>query len=112
MNKAQQKRHANLQNPAITTIDNKHTELLDDFRVIETITIPNLESELATLKSRFKKAIHLDEKLEIRDCIRDTKAKMRDLKNRKKNYLLDNSKYIFDYFEQKKQISMVSNITN
>lgn len=112
MNKAQQKRHANMQNPAITSIDNKHTEMLDEIYNTETVLIPKLEQELSMLKTRGKNIDQLDEKLDIRDRIRDIKLELRKLKNKKQNYLLDNSKYVFDYFEQKKQISMVSNITN
>ena len=28
----------------------------------------------------------------------------KELKNKKKNYFLDNSKYIFEYFENKKKV--------
>jgi len=112
MNKAQQKRYANLQNPAITSIDIKHSELLDDFYKIDTILIPKLEAELNVLKKKGKTTIILDEKLDIRDRIRDAKIELRGLKNKKKVYLLDNSKFVFDYFEQKKQISVDSNIPN
>ena len=112
MNKAQQKRYANLQNPAITSIDIKHSELLDDFYKIDTILIPKLEAELNVLKKKGKTTIILDEKLDIRDRIRDAKIELRGLKNKKKVYLLDNSKFVFDYFEQKKQISVDSNLPN
>jgi hypothetical protein len=33
---------------------------------------------------------------------------IKELKNKKKEYFLDNSKYIFDYFENKKNISNIN----
>ena len=43
----------------------------------------------------------------------EIKNKIKELKNKKKEYFLDNSKYIFEYFENKKNISNEeSNIVN
>ena len=43
--------------------------------------------------------------MDIKDQIKDITGQLRDLKNKKSDYFLDNSKYIFDYFENKKSIS-------
>ena len=50
--------------------------------------------------------------MNIRDRIIAINAEISTLKNKKKKYLLDNAKHIFDYFEQKKQISEDSNTVN
>jgi hypothetical protein len=96
------------------TIDEKHTEMLNRFHEIETTTIPNLQAEKTRLKTIIPtlKDNQIDEYMDICDKINDIRSQIRNLKSQKKMYLLDNSKYIFDYFEQKKQISNSSNTTN
>lgn len=96
------------------TIDEKHTEMLNLFHEIETTTIPNLVAEKTRLKNLIPtlKDHQIDEYMDIRDKILAIQVQMRSLKSQKKHYLLENSKYIFDYFEQKKQISNTSNLTN
>ena len=98
----------------INTIDEKHTEMLDRFQEIETITIPAIHAEINTLKQKITtlKENQIAVYLDMRDKIFALKSQIRTLKSQKKRYLLDNSKYIFDYFEQKKQISISSNTTN
>jgi hypothetical protein len=90
-----------------TTIDEKHTEMLNQFHEDETKTIPLLTQEIETLKTRLEELSEsqIDQKMEIKDKIRYNKSKIRELTNQKKRYLLDNSKYIFGYFEEKKDIS-------
>jgi hypothetical protein len=96
------------------TIDEKHTEMLNLFHDIETTTIPNLQVEKTRLKDIIPtlKDYQIDEYMDIRDKILAIQVQIRSLKSQKKQYLLENSKYIFDYFEQKKQISNTSNLTN
>jgi hypothetical protein len=43
--------------------------------------------------------------LELLDDLNEIKSKIKELKKKKKEYFLDNSKYIFEYFENKKNIS-------
>ena len=104
-----QKKHTTPQNNTTTkTIDEKHTELLNEFDKIETETIPQLQDENEKLKEILKSKIHSDnieKKMEIKDKIKKNKELLKDMKQKKKNYLLENSKYIFNYFEQKKEIS-------
>jgi hypothetical protein len=42
--------------------------------------------------------------MEIKDRIKEVNESIKELKARKTNYFLDNSKYIFEYFENKKNI--------
>jgi len=97
----------NTQKELHTTIDLKHTEMLAHFQNIETVMIPELLNEKQALKARIAtlKETQIDDYMDICDQIRAIQQRIRSLKQEKKQYLLDNSKYIFHYFEQKQQIS-------
>jgi len=96
-----------LQKPHINTIDEKHTEMLSWFNDIETTIVPQLTVAIETLKNQIHTLSdnQIELFMEIKDQIKIHKAKIRYLKSQKKRYLLENSKYIFNYFEEKKQIS-------
>jgi len=96
------------------TIDEKHTEMLQSFHEIETTTIPNLIAEKERLKSLIPnlKEHEIDAYMDIRDKVLAIQRQIKDLKSQKKRYLLDNSKYIFDYFEEKKKINTGDNNQN
>ena len=113
MNSNQKKGHSQ-KTPGLHTIDIKHTELLDTFHKIETETIPRLLAEQETLKEKMKglSKSHYDEYMDMRDRIKSIKQEVKLLTRQKKEYLLNNSKHIFEYFEQKKQISVDSNTLN
>jgi hypothetical protein len=100
--------------PGLHTIDIKHTELLDTFHKIETETIPKLLEEKENLKEKIKtlSKSQYDEYMDMRDRIKYIQQEVKVLSRQKKEYLLNNSKHIFDYFEQKKQISVDSNTLN
>ena len=90
------------------TIDEKHTEMLLHFDTIEKETIPQLYRDIDDLKNTAKKhasAKRLEEYLDTLDKIEQVKSRIKEMKSKKKRYLLQNSKYIFQYFEQKKDIS-------
>jgi ribosomal protein L37AE/L43A len=94
------------------TIDEKHTEMLNYFHEIETEVVPKLEIKKRDLKTRLaalSQQKQIDEYMNTRDEIRAVSKEIRELKSQRKNYLLDNSKYIFQYFEQKKDISNGTN---
>jgi len=94
------------------TIDEKHTEMLNYFHEIETEVVPKLEIKKRDLKTRLaalSQQKQIDEYMNTRDEIRSISKEIRELKSQRKNYLLDNSKYIFQYFEQKKDISNGTN---
>ena len=96
------------------TIDIKHTELLDTFYKIETETIPKLIEEKENLKQKIKtlRKNQYDEYMDMCDRIKSIRGEVKCLTLQKKEYLLNNSKHVFDYFEQKKQISVDSNTLN
>jgi len=91
----------------ITSLDEKHTDMLNYFHDIETSKIPQLDAEIQELKNRLKNLgkSQIEVQLDIRDQILSKRIEIQGLQKKKKRYFLDNSKYIFDYFEQKKQIS-------
>lgn len=90
-----------------TSLDEKHSELLKQFHINETERIPTLMTEKTRLKNMIPtlKENQIDVYLDIRDKIQGLQQQIRELRSQKKQYLLDNSKYIFQYFEEKKQIS-------
>jgi hypothetical protein len=96
-----------LQKQQANTIDEKHNELLEHFRNIEITKIPEIEREIIALKEKVKTLdeSQIEQYLDIRDKILSLRTEFKLLKGEKKRYLLDNSKYIFHYFEQKQQIS-------
>jgi hypothetical protein len=110
MNQNQKK----LQPKTNNTIDEKHTELLETFHKIENVVIKDLIKEKEHLKSQIPmlKEHEIDAYMEIRDKVLGIQKKIKELKHQKKKYLLDNSKYIFDYFEEKKKINTGDNNQN
>uniref|UniRef100_A0A6C0LCF0 Uncharacterized protein n=1 Tax=viral metagenome TaxID=1070528 RepID=A0A6C0LCF0_9ZZZZ len=96
-----------LQKQQANTIDEKHNELLEHFRDVEIRRIPEIDNEINSLKDQAKKLNEgqIEQYLDIRDKILFLRSELKLLKGEKKRYLLDNSKYIFHYFEQKQQIS-------
>ena len=88
------------------TLDNKHNEIVDTFQQQEESDIPRINEKIKTLKKILKqKKVNLTTQLEIQDKIRDLKKEKEDLKENKKEYFLNNSSLIFDYFETKKNIA-------
>jgi len=96
----------------LTTLDNKHKEFLNDFSKDENVNIPKLKNEKLELKKQLENTLSLEDKLDIQDKINEINLLLKKLKLKKKEYFLDNSKYIFDYFENKKNISNVNSNNN
>lgn len=89
------------------TLDSKHKEFLNEFSKDED-RIMVYREELRGLKKQMEEEggnMPIDQKLEIMDRIAELKDTIKETKAKKKEYLLDNSKYIFEYFENKKNIS-------
>jgi len=101
-----------------TTLDGTHKEIVNEFMRDEYDNIPKLKEEKQQLLEELEsnKNLTIDEKMEIKDRITEITIIIKTLKEKKLNYYLDNSKYIFDYFENKKNIatnvSEQSNIVN
>ena len=94
------------------TIDGKHKEFLNEFSKDENYRIPELKLEKQNLKKQLEnldESVNIEQKLNIQDRINEIKQIINDTKLKKKEYLLDNSKLIFDYFENKKNISTGNN---
>ncbi len=91
----------------LNTIDKKHTEMLNLFHDNETRVIPTLLEEIEAIKNKIKSLTNepIEVYLDLKDKILSIKSNIKMLKHERKKYLLDNSKYIFQYFEQKQQIS-------
>ena len=101
-----------LDNKNTVTLDNKHNELLKKFDANEKELIPEYKNKILNLKNRLKtENLNISEKLDIKDEIKEYKSLIKKLENEKKEYFLNNSKYIFDYFENKKEISEGQNKT-
>lgn len=108
------------------TIDEQHTEKLNRFYEIENVIIPRLTKEKEKLMQKLKRQRNnssekrannnidgvFSKKMDYIDQIKKIKEQIKSLKTEKKNYFLNNSKYIFQYFEDKKNISSGTNCQN
>lgn len=104
---------------SVVTLDSKHKDFINEFSIDENNILPNLKNERYKLLKKIEEDnsnLTFEEKLDIKDKIKEINEKIRKIKNKKKDYLLTNSKYIFEYFENKKKISdgvnINDNITN
>lgn len=95
---------------SIITVDNKHDEYLEKFKLDETI-IDNIDREIVQLKNIIHNKLYknIEHKLSIIDKIKELNIERRRLKREKQEYFLNQSKNIFDYFENKKQIGINNN---
>jgi hypothetical protein len=98
-----------------TTLDGKHSEFVSEFNKDETDIIPKLKEE----REKVKELIHqqqlnltIEQLLDYKDQIQDITDQIKQLKMKKKEYYNNNSKYIFDYFENKQNISKKEEPTN
>jgi hypothetical protein len=95
------------------TLDGKHKEFLNEFSKDENDRIPDLQLEKYELKELLKKdTLTVEQQLEYQDKINEINETIKQTKGRKMEYFLDNSKFIFDYFENKKNISIGTTNTN
>ena len=104
----------NIKYTKINTIDEKHTEMVNKFMDIETNKIPELQLELKNIKHALKHThkIPIEKLMDMKDSYKKIKKDISTMKNEKNKYFLENSKYIFKYFEDKKKISVGDNIQN
>ncbi len=99
------------------TLDTKHKEFLNEFLKDENSVVDN-KYKIQLLKKKLEEEdelLTIEEKLDIQDNICLLKEMIKETKFKKKDYFLDNSKFIFEYFENKKNISTGKNtqtITN
>ena len=96
----------------ITTLDGKHKEIIDVFNNDKEEQIPILIEDKKEVCRKLKQDnLTIDERLELCDKLSDIKKKICTKKRNEKEYLLNNSSYIFNYFENKKKIADCSNKT-
>ena len=90
------------------TLDTKHKEFLNEFTKDENSKIPELKLERQELKQKLhdeNSNLSIEQRLDVEDKINEITDNIKELKTKKKEYFLDNSKFIFEYFENKKNIS-------
>ena len=90
------------------TLDTKHKEFLNEFTKDENDKIPEFKLEIQELKNKLDTEnykLNIEQILDYKDKINDLTNKINKTKLKKKEYFLDNSKFIFEYFENKKNIS-------
>ena len=93
-----------------TTLDGKHKEFINEFDKNEFDTIPKLKQEKVDLKNKIEildKTNNIDQIMDMKDRINEIDDTIKGLKNKKTNYFLDNYKFIFEYFENKKNINNI-----
>ena len=95
------------------TLDNKHKEFLNEFSKDENNRLPELKNEKNGLKKELENTdLSIEQKLDIQDRIKEINTSIKEIKAKKKEYFLDNSKHIFEYFENKKNIAINQNVLN
>jgi len=103
---------SNNPNSQLISIDIKHDEMLAYFKSIDDTLIPNLQAEKEELKKELKTMPRnkVDSIMNMKDKITEIRTEIKRLSNIKKNYFLENSKIIFNYFEEKQQINNNANV--
>jgi hypothetical protein len=91
---------------SFVTLDQKHVEIMEQFKSEEANEIPLLLNE----KNKIMKELNQSNmKTDNLFQLKEINSKINEIKKKKKMYLLNNSKLIFNFFEEKKKIS--ENIT-
>lgn len=100
--------------PQLQTIDEKHNDIMQMYYVIENESIPNLQNEINELTEIAKttKQRKNEKYYDLIDSIKTKKQEMKKLQESKQTYLLNNSKYIFHYYEEKQKINAGENVIN
>jgi hypothetical protein len=97
-----------------TTLDGKHKEFINDFMKNEVYIMPKLKEEYKKLKKDLEllDKTNIDKIMDVKDRVQEIKQQINEIKSKKTNYFLDNNKYIFEYFENKKNISNIEKIND
>ena len=106
------KKKIHLSEKASVTLDSKHNEKMEEFKNINENILPKLKKEYVDIKIKLKKKdITIDNQLNLKDRLKVVKREIKNKKSKKNDYLLQNSKLIFEYFEKKKHLSKGNNKT-
>lgn len=95
-----------------TTLDTKHKEFVEEFEKDENDVVPKLKEEKELLKKKLEESyenMQIEEIMELKDRIKEINETIKITKQKKNEYFLDNSKFIFEYFENKKNIDAENN---
>jgi len=92
-----------------SSLDSKHKEFVNEFMKDEFDTIPRIKEERYMLNKQLEleNKLTIEQIMEIKDRIKDINETIKELKHKKNYYFLNNSKYIFEYFENKKNINNI-----
>jgi hypothetical protein len=97
-----------------TTLDSKHDQFMEEFAKDETEIIPELKKHYLKLKKKLKVAKehrNIEKILDIKDKLKHVQQEIKARMEKKKKYFLDNAKYIFEYFDNKKNIATEDSAT-
>lgn len=89
------------------TLDKKHSEKISEFACNEKEKIPKLKTEIKKMMKKIKTSVEKEQQDEAHHRIVQLKKEIDVLQNIKIEYYLDNSKHIFEYFENKKKIEEI-----
>lgn len=98
----------------IMTLDSVHRELQAEFNLIKSDVLPDLlrkKNEIMKKLNNPENKLDVNEKIDLQDSLYDIKQEIYKNKKKVKDYYLNNSKFIFDYFENKKEITNGTNKT-
>lgn len=90
---------------SIITVDNTHQQYLNTFDKQEKL-LPKLEKQKDELKNKLaqQKNIADSQKRVIQDTIHKLSKQIKNIQKQRVQYYVDNSKYIFEYFEYKQNV--------
>jgi hypothetical protein len=94
-----------------TTLDGKHKEITEAIKKEQDELLPSLIQQKKEVTKKLKEKVTLEDKLELQDKLTDIKEQINQLNKREKDYFLNNSSFIFEYFENKKKIAECTNKT-
>ena len=98
----------------IMTLDSVHRELQSEFYLINNEVLPTLSRKKNEIMKKLNNPhtiADVNEKIELQDSLYDIKEEIYKNKKKIKDYYLNNSRFIFDYFENKKEITNGTNKT-
>ena len=98
----------------IMTLDSVHRELQCEFNIINSEVLPTLirrKNEIVKRLNDSEIILEVNDKIELQDSLYDIKEEIYKNKKKIKDYYLNNSRFIFDYFENKKEITNGTNKT-
>ena len=79
------KKEKKIINNISVTLDDKHQEFIEKFKMNNDIIIPNLNNEKKKLKDKLSREKSIHNRLDLIDQIKNIKTKIKDLKYEEKN---------------------------